>query len=131
MTGMLNDVLIKIHTWYRADDRLVKAVERAAEYLWTTQWVPSAKAFQYVGGRCVNSTGLDVGDRQPAADVNGLIVNTYAWLYRQTGNVAFRSRADAVFEGGVLGTYLDGEKQFNQQYSVSWRYLAYRKGPPS
>src|SRR5207249_10848792 len=37
----------------------------------------------------------------PAPDLNLLIAPAFAWLYKQTGDVTYRDRADAIFVGGV------------------------------
>ena len=59
-------------------------------------------------------------------ELNNLIVNGYAWVYAQTGDVSYRTKADAIFAGGVRHSFLYGSKQFTQQYSVGYRYFAYR-----
>jgi hypothetical protein len=38
----------------------------------------------------------------------------------------YRDRGDQIFAGGVAGAYLAGTKQFNEQYTASYRYPAYR-----
>ena len=125
MDGMLGDVLIEVHRTYRPDPRIRPAVQRMADFQWNTQWDPSARAFRYMSGVCPGKGGGD-----PAPDLNGLFVNTYAWLYAQTGDDGYRSRADQIFLSAVAETWLEGTKQFNQQYTTSYRYLGYRLRTP-
>jgi hypothetical protein len=127
MNGLLNDVFIKIHSYYRADSRLVQSVKRNADYLWAKEWLPLSSAFKYISNNCTSSASGYVGGPTPAPDLNGLMVTTFAWVYKQTGTAAYRTAADAIFKGGVTGAWLPGSKQFNQEYSASYRYLAYRR----
>ena len=52
MNGLLNDVFIKIHTYYRADSRLVQSVKRNADYLWAKEWIGTSSAFKYITNNC-------------------------------------------------------------------------------
>ena len=122
MDGMLADVLIEYHRVYRADARILPALQRLATYQWGSQWLADSRAFKYASGYCEG-----VGGEGPAEDVLGLQINLYAWLYAKTGQTLFRDRADAIFNGMVGRVWLDGTKQFNQQYTTSYRYLHYRK----
>jgi hypothetical protein len=69
---------------------------------------------------------LNQSPRQPAPDLNLLIAPLYAWLWKQTGNPSYRDRGDQLWQGGVEGAYLDGGKQFNQNYWWSFDYVAWR-----
>jgi hypothetical protein len=122
MAGLLNDVLIKYYSYYQADARIPGAIRRSVDFLWTTQWLSSAQAFQYLSGPC---TG--VGGPTAAPDLNNLMVTGFAWTYQQTGDPTYRSRADQIFAGGVKAEWLGQSKQFNQAYASSFRYLAYRE----
>jgi hypothetical protein len=122
MTGQLNDALIKTYTYYKADPRIAQAVQRSADFLWNTQWVPSKQVFQYMSGDCPGE-----GNTNPALDLNNLIINAFAFTYAHTHDVTYRDRADQVFAGSVVNTSLDGTKQFNQQYYSSYLYLKFRQ----
>ena len=67
------------------------------------------------------------GGPQPAPDLNNLIVNGYAWVYKQTGDVTYKQRADEIFAGAVTGAWISPSKQFNQVYSSAYRYEAYTR----
>jgi len=121
MTGLLNDVLIKYYTYYKPDTRIPPAIRRSVDFLWDTQWLPSAQTFKYLSGPCAG-----VGDATPAPDLNNLMVTGFGWTYRQTGDAAYRDRAEQIFAGGVNGAFLSGTKQFNEEYTASFRYLSMR-----
>jgi hypothetical protein len=127
--------------WYdkTQDTRVIPVLTTAADYLWDHLWLPTEKAFMYTD-RQVGSGGTEA-----APDYNLMICPFYAWLYYQTGNVRFRTRADEIFEGGltvndpVTGAHLSGTnlgnsltgagfdaRKFNQCYRWSWEYVRLR-----
>jgi hypothetical protein len=120
MSGMVNEALVRYHTVFEPDARILPVVRRSVDYLWTNAWVSSASAFRYLMGSC-NGEGTT-----PAADLNNLIVTGFGFVAKQTGDAAYLTRGDAVFAGGVQGAWLTGSKQFNQQYTSSYRYLGLR-----
>lgn len=123
MVGILNDVLIDYYTLFRADPRVPVAIRKSVDYMWTRDWVPAKESFMYLDGPC----GGRVEEQNPAPDLNNMIVNGFAWVYQQTRDTTYRSRADRVFAGGVKQAWVAGSKQFNQEYSSSFHYLAYRR----
>jgi hypothetical protein len=122
MDGMLNEALIQYYTVYRADPRILASVQANTNWMWS-QWLPASRAFKYVPADCAAT-----GTAGPVPELNNLIVNGYAWVYAMTGDQTARSRALAAFQGGVEQSFLQGSKQFNQQYSVGWRYFGYMSG---
>lgn len=121
MDGMLNEALIQYWTYYRQDPRILANVRKNVDWMWATQWRPAAEAFTYTPVACGT-----IGGSEPVAELNNLIVNGFAWVYAQTGDASYRAQADAIFAGGVKHSFLYGSKQFTQQYSVGYRYFAYR-----
>ncbi|HEY0971920.1 MAG TPA: hypothetical protein VGE02_13200 [Gemmatimonadales bacterium] len=121
MNGILDDVLISYHSYYRADPRIVDAVRQSVDWLWRTQWLPESRAFRYISAPCEG-----VGKGGPAPDLNLMFVTGPAWLYRQTGEERYREMADRIFAGGVGRGNLHGTKQFNENYYASFKYLGYR-----
>jgi hypothetical protein len=121
MVGLLNDALIKYYTEFRADPRIPVAVRKSVDYMWANDWDDTAQSFVYLDGPCA---GNDVA---PAPDLNNLIVNGFGWVYRRTGDRVYLDRAERIFAGAVAKAWLEGSKQFNQQYASSFRYLAYRE----
>ena len=134
MVGMLNDVLIEYYRDFEADPRIPSSIERANDFLWRTQWIPGEQAFKYASVTCApNKFGTSVGGMEPAGDLNGLLVGSFGWLYQQTGDAKWRTRGDAIFAGIFAPKWLsnyNGSKQFNQAYTSSFRYVAYRSRRP-
>jgi hypothetical protein len=124
MVGLLNDAFIKYHTYFSPDARVLPAIQKSVDYMWTSDWNVAGRGFVYLDGPCPGHDELQV----PSPDLNNLIVNGYAWVYQQTKTPVYRDRADQIFAGGVDLAWLDGTKQFNQSYSTAFRYLAYRGG---
>jgi hypothetical protein len=122
MTGTLNDVLIKYHTYYQADSRILPAIKRSIDYMWANEWLPAAQTFKYITATCAGT-----GTPDPSPDLNNLILTGYAWYAQQTRNTVYRDRAEQIFQGAVQGAAIDATKQFNQQYTASFRYPAYRQ----
>ena len=121
MVGLLNDALIQYYEKFEADPRILPAVRKSLDYMWANDWREAEQGFVYLGGPC----GGDVGPGQP--DLNNLISDGFGWVYKQTGDATYRSRGDAVFAGGVNGAYLYGSKQFNEEYTFSYKYPAYTR----
>jgi hypothetical protein len=121
MVGLLNDALIEYYTEFRADPRIPTAIRKSVDYMWANDWDDAAQSFVYLDGPC-NGDGV-----APAPDLNNLIVNGFGWVYRRTGDRAYLDRAERIFAGAVAKAWLEGSKQFNQQYASSFRYLAYRE----
>ncbi len=120
MVGLLNDALIQYYRLFEADPRILPAVKKSLDYMWANDWDAGAQAFVYLGGPC----GSD--GRNPSPDLNNLISSGFGWVYRQTGDATYRTRGDAVFASGVNGAWLYGSKQFNEEYTLSYKYPAYR-----
>jgi len=109
-----------------SDPRILPALRNAADWLWEHTWNQNHKAFQYTD-RKVESGGTEL-----APDLNLLIAPMYAWIYRQTGILAYRQHAEMIFDGGVSGAYVQGAKQFNQNYFWSFELVSWLKqGPKS
>jgi hypothetical protein len=107
-----------IRDWEQTGDvRALPALKQVAEWLWSNAWDPVSRSMWY---------DLNAVPRTPAADLNLLIAPLYAWLWTQTGTVSYRDRGDQLFVGGVEGAWLDGGKQFNQNYWWSFDYVAWR-----
>ena len=80
----------------------------------------ASKAFKYSGMQC------DFGGPAPAADINGFFVTTYGFIYKQTGDAAYKTLGETVFNATVTGSYLYGTKQFTETYHSTYRYFSMR-----
>jgi hypothetical protein len=122
MDGMLNDVLIQIHDRYRADPRIVDAVRKSADYLWT-QFRPDVGGMQYVSNDCLN-----VGRRDEIYPVlNNLAVNAFSWSYAKGAGSLYRDRADRLFTEAAQRMHQTNSKEFNQLFNTAYRHLAFRR----
>jgi len=124
MNAILNDVMIRYYERFQADSRIPASIKANADYLWATQW-RSDGSFNYQSVQC-NRPG-DTGGPSATPDLTGLFTTTYGWLYQQTGNASYRTAADQVFTQGVNQAFLAGTKQFNQEYTQSYKYFFYRQ----
>ena len=107
-----------IRDWEQTRDaRLVPALTRAADWLWTNAWIRSERAMWYEATH----------PGKAALDLNLLIAPLYAFLYRQAGNSKYLEQGDALFASGVDSAWLDGAKQFNQSYWWSFDYVKWRR----
>ena len=109
MVALTARSLIKADEQY-PDPRTLPELSKAALWLWSNTWLPTSRAFKYTD-RVVPSGGVE-----PAPDLNLLIAPLYYWLYFKTGEVSWRDKGDAIFEGGVNQAYCSSGKQYNQNY---------------
>jgi hypothetical protein len=126
MVALTTEALIQYYETQSQDARIPAAVKLAMDWLWANAWDASTQSFWY------ELYGPAVGPYQKssptgAPDLNLLIAPAFAWLYKQTGDTTYRSRADATFVGGIAGACAscDG-KHFNQQYRWSFDYVKWR-----
>ncbi len=120
-TGLLNDALVEYYEVIAPDSRIPGAIRRSLDFLWNTQWLPAQAAFKYISGYCSSQ-----GSPKAAPDLNMLIVSPFGWYAQHSGQTKYRQHGDIVFNGGVQRAWLNGEKQYNQNYRSSYRYLFYR-----
>jgi len=119
MVGLTARALIKADEQY-SDSRTLPELQKAALWLWNNTWIPSSRAFKYTD-RIVPSGGTE-----PAPDLNLLIAPLYYWLYAKTGEVGYRDKGDAIFEGGVNQAFYASGKQYNQNYFWMFEGIAWR-----
>jgi hypothetical protein len=121
MAGLTMEALIQYNTAVGGDPRILPAIQSAVDSMWSHNWLPENQSFQYVDQQLSG-----VGGPDPAPDLNMLIAPAYAWMYHQTGNPMYQQEADAIFKGGVEDAYLQGAKQFNQNYLFAFDFLTWR-----
>jgi hypothetical protein len=126
MVGLTTHALIR-YAETTNDPRVLPAVKVALDELWERAWVPANQSFWYQNW--ISDPNLTFPASEGAPDLNLLIAPAFAWVYRQTGDVTYRDRADQAFAGGVKGAWLAGRKQFNQNYMWSFDYLKWRSEP--
>jgi hypothetical protein len=121
MVGLLNDAMVRYHTLFERDGRILPSIKKSVDYMWANDWRAGANAFVYLDGVCNGEAVYTAGD------LNNMISTGFGFVYQQTRDVTYRTRGDAVFAGGVTGAFLSGTKQFNQEYTSSYRYLMLRQ----
>ena len=121
MVGLTMQALISYFE-RTGDPRIPPAIARMLDWLWESTWVNHASAFKYTDRK------TSTGGTAPAPDLNLLIAPAYAWAYRLSGQPRFKRRGDLAFLGGVTKAFLNNNKQFQQNYRWSFRYLEYREG---
>lgn len=127
MVGLLNDVLIKYYTYFEKDERIPAAIGKALDFMSGTQWLAGPAAFKYASETCPGAAGPN-----PAPDLNLLIVNGFGWYGRESGEANYRVLAETIFRSGIQHAWLganasQAQKQLNENYRSSYRYLAYRR----
>jgi hypothetical protein len=111
------------------DPRILPAIKKLADYTWAQSWVAVNESFWYDAYRKNGVWNNPNGDGLPGApDLNLLIATMYEWVYQQTRDASYRTKGDAIFAGGVKLAWLDGGKQFNQNYTWSFDFVKSRKG---
>lgn len=123
MVGMLNEQLIDYYTNVEHDPRIIDSVRSSLDYIWTHDWDPSSQSFRYVDHTFYNAAAGETEEATPTADLNNMVVEGFGWIYQMTGDETYRDRGELVFSGGVNGAWLSGGKQFNQEYTSSYRFI--------
>jgi hypothetical protein len=124
MVGMLLSAIIRYYDEIAPDSRIPGAVQRAIDYMWSTQWVSASQGFKYISNNLVPSEG----GTGPTPGLNLLILPAFAWYYGQTGNTTYRDRADLLVQGvrQLRSDWLGFPMQFDQAYYRFANYLFYR-----
>lgn len=77
-------------------------IAAVSTYIWNTCWKSTsgawgaANAFLYT-----DRTGYDAADGFTQPDLNMLIAPLYGWLWSKTGDIEYRTKGDAIFQGGI------------------------------
>ena len=122
MVGMQNDAMIKYHERVQADPAIITTIRKSVDYMSSIAWRPLQQGFSYMDIPC-----LPTDDMSPMFDLNMLIVTGYAFTGAKTGQRSYIATADSIASGAMTSSWLDGSKQFNQQYYDSHQWLWYRK----
>lgn len=124
MVGLTAEALIRYQE-LTGDSGILPALKTALDGIWDNAWVAADQSFWY--DNFVPDPSVPFLAKPGAPSLNLLIAPAYAWVYTQTGEARYRDRADQVFAGGVKGAYLDGGKQFDQNYIWSFDYVSWRQ----
>jgi fibronectin type 3 domain-containing protein len=116
MVGLEAEALIDYWSISR-DPRIPAVLKQAADGIWDDSWNVANSCLVYRDPS---------GDSCPQ-DLHMLVAPMYAWLFSLTHDVTYRDRGDTMFTSGVFGAWLDGGKQFSQNYRWSPMYLVWRE----
>jgi hypothetical protein len=113
MVGLLNDAMQFYRRAFEDDARILPSIKKSCDFMWTNMWRedvggPGVGGFQY--------TQNVPGETDPTCDLNNLIIGGYTVS-------GMADRVKQIFAGS-FGTWLDGDKQFNQNYRESHRTCA-------
>jgi hypothetical protein len=103
------------------DPRIPPLLQLAADQIWSTSFETSCNCFRYYNDSPVDGTWT-----ASSWDLSLLIAPLYGWVYQRTGAQVYRDQGDQIFNAGVAGAWLDGGKQFSQNYRWSGKYVAWR-----
>lgn len=141
MVGIWAHALIMYYELVLAEARVLSAVEAAANYIWDNCYDEATKSMRY--------TDRDIGnpdDPNPSPDLNMMIAPMYAWLWSITNNLAWKTKAELLFEGAfphydgdgfwISGAYLGSwaspsGKQYNQQLIWAEDYFRWIESNPT
>jgi uncharacterized protein (TIGR03437 family) len=116
MVGLAAEALIQY--WEVSHDpRVLPTLQMAADQVWTQSWDTATHKLRYWEGD---------GTFALYSDLNLLLAPMYGWVYQQTGAQIYRDQGDELFNYGVAGAWLDGGKQFSQNYRWSPKYVEWR-----
>lgn len=124
MVGLTSEALIRYHG-RTGDVRVLPAIRTALDAIWNLAWQSGDGSFWY--DNWVADPSIAFPAKSGSPDLDLLIAPAFAWLYTQTGDTKYRDRGDQIFAGGVAKAYLDGGKQFDQNYMWSFDYLTWRR----
>jgi hypothetical protein len=122
MDWLLNNALILYHDLVEQDPRILSAVKRNVNYNWANCWLGSSMGYYEYG----YTSPVDpnwAGGRYPAPDLSLMGANSFAWVYKMTGDTSYRDRGRLLFQGGVQGAYTGSPKHLNQFAESSFRAL--------
>jgi hypothetical protein len=128
MLGLLMEGLI-LYDRVIGDPRILPAVRKTADWLWATQWNASLLAFRYSPPQ---AEGCIPGS--PSTHLlSGLYLPGWGYLLARTGQAAYATQAEAIFQGlvqqGLPNIGTGNVKFFNQVFRSSSQYLGYRSQP--
>jgi hypothetical protein len=123
MVGLTFEALIG---YYEREDaeaemkkKILSKIKDVAVLMFNECWQEDKKAFYYESIK-----------KEAAPDLNLLICPAYAWLWYRTGDKKYLEMGDKLFSGGVKGAWLEGGKQFSQNYRWSFNFVKWRSKKP-
>lgn len=122
MVGMLLTALIRYYDEVEPDPRIPPAVKRAIDYMWSTQWVPSAQGFKYIS---VENVPREPRGTHPEPGLNGLIMPAFGWYHNYSGDPRYKVMGEQMLAGlrKERANWVGFAKQFDQAYYRVFDYF--------
>ena len=116
-----------IADWEETQDaRCLPALVELGEWMWTEAYHAPTQAMRYQ----LNPISPEGYVEEGAPDLNLIIAPVYGWLWQQTGETVHRDRFDALLYGS-RNAWLEGGKQFDQNYWWSFSGMRWRETTPA
>jgi len=135
MVGLAAEALILYYEEIDQDPRIPAIIKTSADWIWEHAWYASTKRFWY-DNSIADSASIPSGYWASASDpptgsvdLNNLIAPVFAWLFRMTGDPDYRDHGDDIFSQGSADAFMEGSKQYNQNYRWSFAYVDWRTSP--
>ena len=112
MGSLLIHAMIKYYTWFEPDERIPPFIKGVLDFVHPSLWL--GDSWQYT-----------TADAQHTVDLNQLNAVGYAWYGWYSGDSRYTEIAETAFAKAVSGAWLDGMKQFNQNYRSAYATAYY------
>jgi hypothetical protein len=96
MVGMMLTALARQYDEVGANPAILAGIKKSLDYMWATQWVPSAQGFLYC------STNFSDCNANPEIGVNDLVLPAFIWYYSKTRDASYLAMADQIIAGNRL-----------------------------
>jgi hypothetical protein len=117
MFALTCEALIRYFHEQAEDARIIPAIALGANWIWDNAWSDVYSKFP----ERLNAPYWEYG-----SELSLLICPLYHWLYKQTGNVVYKTRGDIIFNTGMENAFFGLYKQFNQIYRWTGDGLLWR-----
>lgn len=110
MFGLTCEALIRYYHEQAEDARIIPAIALGANWMWDNAWSDVYNKFP---------ERLNAPYWENGSELSLLICPLYWWLYKQTGNVTYKTRGDIIFNTGMENAFFGvspQHKQYNQIY---------------
>jgi hypothetical protein len=125
MSGLLLEAVVKYHK-LTADSTAREAIVMAVDDL-SARYVATSGSF---AGRSFIYLGCTSAYNEGTPDLDNLISHAYGYAWKLTGNNAYRTIGQALFNTAVADGYAGAHKQYDQQFRSSGHFVAYVSSPP-
>lgn len=132
--GLVTNSMIDYWHFVAQDPRIPVTVKKYCDWAWAKARDTRNNGFFYIMED--NSSEGEPGPSTVGSpDIAMMSLNAYGFMWHVSGNTFYRDCADAMLASAMTGdnsntppgSYLEGYKQFQQNYSFGYRYPFYRQ----